>query len=230
MATAGARQRITKHQLKEDAFTTGVFRAKEWAEQNSRLLLSVLGGVLALILIIWGVNRYLSGREDAAQALFGTGGVELRSNNLPAAIINFQRVVEEYSGSDIAGLACFQLASAHFRQRNFDEAAKYYDRYIRKYGDDPMLTASAWGGLASIDEQSGKYADAADKNFRAAEINPKSFTSAEFLRHAMRCAIAAGDSERAQRALSIIEKNAPDDRMVNLAKQTLIEHDMIPAR
>ncbi|MEW5874918.1 MAG: tetratricopeptide repeat protein [Candidatus Zixiibacteriota bacterium] len=227
MATAHARQRLTKHQLKEDAFTTGIFRAKEWAEQNSRLLLSVVGGVLAVILIVWGVNRYFTGQKEEAQALFGVGGVELRANNLPGAIINFQKVVDEHGGSDVAGLACFQLAAAHFRQRNFDQARMYYQKYIDDYGDDPMLVASAWGGMASIDEQSNDPGAAADKNFRAAEFNPKSASAAEFLRHALRCAIAANDSGKAAKALELLEKNAPDERMINIARQTMIEHGLL---
>ena len=227
MATTQQRRRLSKHELKEDAFTTAIFTAREWIQDNMRLVAIFAGVVVAVIVLAWAGTNYFSGREDTAARLFGEGGVELRSNNLAGAIISFQQVIDEYPASDVAGLACFQLADAHFRQRNFDDARLAYQRYIDEFGDDDMLAGSAWAGLAAIDEQAGDYAAAVEKNIRAADVDPKTFHATEYLRHAMRSAIAAQDTQGALQAFEKLEDNTVDVRVVNLARQTLLEHGFL---
>ena len=227
MAQTQARRRISKHQLKEDSFITAVFSAREWVEGNLRTVLLAVGGVIAVVAITWGIANYTQSRDADASALFGQAGVEMRSNNLSAAIINFQRVLDEYGGSDAADLACFQLADAHYRQRSFDDARAAYQRYLDDYGDDDMLVASAWAGLAAIDEHANDLAAAAEKNMKAAALDSKSFQGAEYLRHAMRCAIAAKDSALALRAFAMLEESGADQRNLKIARQTLVEHRLL---
>jgi tetratricopeptide (TPR) repeat protein len=231
MAQTQAKRRLTKHQLKEDAFTTAIFSAREWVEQNLRMVLYGVGGVIAAIILIWAITHYFVGQESAAAALFGEGGVELRANNLSAAIIDFQRVVDEYGSSDVADLACFQLAEAHFRQRNFDDSRVAFQRYLDRYGNDPMLVASAWAGLAAIDEQANDFQSAAEKNIRAAKINLDSFEAPEYLRQAVRCAIEANDSALAMQAYTTLKENTPpDDETLKATRQNLVEHGILAPR
>lgn len=224
MAQAQAKHRITKQHLKEDPFSNFIFSSREWVEDNLRMVLIVVGGIAVVILAVWAFNNYTSGREDAAAKLFGEAGVSLRSNDLPGAILGLQGVVDDYPSSDVAGLACFQLADAYFRQRRFDDAKVYYQRYLDDYGKDRMLVASAWGGLAAIDEHAQDFAAAVEKDFKAAEINPESFMHAEYLRQAIRCAIEANDTTSALRALKGIEDSHTDERNVKMARQRLIEN------
>jgi TolA-binding protein len=231
MAQTQAKRRLSKHQLKQDAFTTAMFSAREWVEQNLRMVLYAVGGVIAVIVLIWGITSYFGGKESAAAALYGEAGVELRANNLSAAIISLQRVVDEYGSSDVADLACFQLAEAHFRQRNFDDSRVAFQRYLDQYGDDPMLVASAWAGLAAIDEQANDFQSAAEKNMRAARIDLTSFQAPDYLRHAVRCAIAAGDSALAMEAFTILKENTePGSETLKTTRQNLVEHGILPPR
>lgn len=224
MAQAQAKHRITKQHLKEDPFSNFIFSTREWVEDNLRLVLMVVGGIVVVVLAVWAFNGYTTGREDSAAKLFGEAGVSLRSNDLPGAILGLQGVVDDYPSSDVAGLACFQLADAYFRQRRFDDAKVYYQRYLDDYGKDPMLVASAWGGLAAIDEHAQDFSAAVEKNFKAADIDPESFMRAEYLRQVIRCAIEANDTTSALRALKSIEDSHTDERNVKMARQRLIEY------
>ena len=227
MAQTQAKRRLSKHQLKEDAFTTAIFGAREWVEQNLRMVLLVAGGAIAVVAAAWGIISYTQGRETSAAALFGEAGVEIRSNNLSAAVISLKKVVDEYGGSDVADLACFQLADAQYRQRSYDEAKVTYQRYLDDYGDDELLVASAWGGLAAIDEHANDLAAAAEKNLKAATLNLKSFQAPEYLRHAIRCAIGLNDTALALRAFALLEESGTDPRNVKTSRQTLVEHGLL---
>jgi len=228
MATTQTRQRLTKHQLKQDAFSTAIFGARQWVEQNLRLTLMVLGGAVLVVALVFGVNYWRTSRAAASAALFGQAGVELRGGNLAAGIVSLRKLVDEQSGSNLAGVACVQLADAYFRQRSFDEAKTYFQKYIDSYGDDNLLVASSWAGLAAIDEQAGANGEAAKKYVKAAGINPKSFQTSEYLRAALRCAIAAHDSALATQIYRDVVKDfPPTDQNVRQLRQTMIEHGLL---
>ena len=227
MAQTQAKRRLSKHQLKQDGFTTAIFGAREWVEQHLRMVLLVAGGVVVVIAATWGIVSYFQGREAAAATLFGEAGVEIRSNNLSAAVIGLKKVVDEYGGSDVADLACFQLADVQYRQRSYDEARATYQRYLDDYAGDELLVASAWGGLAAIDEHANDLAAAAEKNLKAASLNLKSFQAPEYLRHAIRCAIGLKDTALALRAFALLEQTGTDPRNVKSSRQTLVEHGLL---
>ena len=231
MATTQARQRLTKHQLKQDAFSTAIFGAREWVEQNLRLTLIVLGGAVLVVALIWGVNYYRSSRAAASAALFGQAGVELRGGNLASGIVSLRKLVDEQSGAHIAGVACVELADAYFRQRSFDEAKTFFQKYLDSYGNDNLLIAASWAGLAAVDEQASANGEAATKYIKAAGINPKTFQSSEYLRGALRCAIEARDSSLAMQVYADIQRDFPaSDQNVRLLRQTLIEHGLLEPR
>ena len=204
-----------------------MFGAREWVEQNLRMVLLVGGGIIAIVAATWGIVSYTQGRESAAATLFGEAGVEIRSNNLSAAVLSLKKVVDEYGGSDIADLACFQLADVQYRQRNYDEARAMYQRYLDDYGNDDLLVASAWGGLAAIDEHANDLAGATEKSLKAANLNLKSFQAPEYLRQAIRCAIALNDTAKALQAFELLEETGTDPRNVKSSRQTLVEHGLL---
>lgn len=228
MATAHAQRRMTKHELKEDAFTTAVFKGREWIENNLQKALIALGALALVVALVWGFFAWRSSQENEAQKLFGQGGVEMRSNNPVAAIASFQKLLDEHSGSSVAGLACFQLAQMQFRQRTFDDARVNYQRYIDDYGSDPMLVAAAWAGLAAIDEQAGFYGEAVEKFTKAVDVDKTGFAAADYMRRAIRCAASGNDSVKANELYTRLQKDfSKDAATINTVKQHLIERGML---
>jgi tetratricopeptide (TPR) repeat protein len=214
--------------MKQDAFSTVMFSAREWVGMNLRTVLMAVGAIVAVVAISWGAVNYMQGREADAAGLFGQAGVELRSNNLSAASISLQRVLDEYGGSAVADAACFQFADVQYRLRSFDDARVTYQRYLDDYAGDPLLVASAWGALAAIDEQANDFAAAAEKNLRAATLDLGSFQTSEYLRHAIRCAIAGNDSATALKAFAMLEESGADARNIKTSRQTLVEKGLLP--
>lgn len=211
MATAHAQRRMTKHELKEDAFLNVMITAREWVINNLQKTLIVVGAILVLILAIWGFFAWRSSQEAEAQKLFGLAGVEMRSNNPTAAIAQFQKLLDDHSGSSVAGLGCFQLAQLQFRQRAFDDARVNYQRYIDSYGGDPMLIGASWAGLGAVDEQAGFYAEAMEKFIKAVDADKSGFNSAEYLRRAIRCAVDANNQPKALELYARLQRDFPKD-------------------
>ncbi len=228
MATAHAQRRLTKHELKEDAFTTAIFKGREWVENNLQKVLIGVGGLVLVVALVWGFIAWRSSQDADAQKLFGQGGVEMRSNNPVAAIASFQKLLDEHSGSSVAGLGCFQLAQLQFRQRTFDDARVNYQRYIDEYGDDPMLVSAAWAGLAAIDEQAGFYGEAVTKFMKAVDADKDGFAATDYMRRAIRCAAAGNDTAKATELYARLQKDySKDAATINTVKQHLIERGML---
>ncbi|HUU45819.1 MAG TPA: tetratricopeptide repeat protein [Acidobacteriota bacterium] len=224
MATSHAHKRITKKDLKTDAFTTSIFTAKEWAEKNVRFIAITLGAIVVVVAAVWGFSSYRSSEQLAAQSLYGEAGVEIRSNNSSVAIALLQRVVDEHGGAQQAGPACIQLGQLHFQERSFDEARLAYQRYIDDYAADPYLTAAAWAGLGAIEEQAGFPEEAVTRYREATDANPGGSLAPENLRRLVRAAVAAGDTATALAAFERLDQDYPEDadnRMI--ARQMLIE-------
>lgn len=228
MATAHAQRRMTKHELKEDAFTTAIFRGREWLENNLRTALIAVGSVIVLLAAVWGFFAWRASEEADAQSLFGQGGVEMRSNNPTAAIAQFQKLLDEHPSASVSGLGCFQLAQLQFRQRSFDDARVNYQRYIDDWGNDKMLVAASWAGLGAVDEQAGFYSEALDKFTKAVDADKEGFAAAEYLRRAIRCAVAANDPTKALALYERLQKEfSKDVASINTSKQHLIEHGIL---
>ncbi len=228
MATAHAQRRMTKHELKEDAFLNVIISSREWVLNNLQKTLIVGVGILVLIAAVWGFFAWRSSQNAEAEKLFGQGGVEMRSNNPTAAIAHFQKLLDDHSGSAVAGLGCFQLAQLQFRQRAFDDARVNYQRYLDSYGSDAMLVAASWAGLAAVDEQAGFYAEAMEKFVKAVDADKTGFSAAEYLRRAIRAAVDANNSAKALELFARLQKDyVTDAASINTAKQHLIERDVL---
>lgn len=222
------RKRLSKHDLKTDAFTTNVFRAKEWAEGNLKTVIIGLVALIAVIATVWGATAYFAGQSQKAQELFGEAGVEIRSGNPEIAIAFLQKLIDEYSGDIMAGPAHFQLASLHFRERSFDNARVAWENYLDKYHGDALLTAGAWLGLGAIEEQAGFPENAIDKFEKAVEANPDGFQAPDYLRRLIRAALAVGDTTRALNAFERLETEYPTgNESLMIARQLLIEKGVL---
>ncbi len=231
MTTTHARQRLSKHQLREDLFSTAIFSAREWAQENLRLTLIVAGGVIVVIALILGVRSYIGSRAESAAVLYGEAGVELRGGNLATAIVSLRKVMDDYPGSSVAGLACVQLADSYFRQRSFEEAKSYFQRYLDDYNKDPLLIAASWAGLAAINEQASANGEGAKQYRKAAQVNPKTFQATENLHSALRCAIAAKDSALASDVFNELQKDLPpNDQAARTGRQLMIERGYLPPK
>lgn len=221
--------RITKQEIKQDRFVSWVFYLTEQFQKHRMAVIGAVGGVVVVVVLIVLVGNRQRSQGREARELFGRASVEIRAGNASLAIIDFRKVLDEHGGSNLAELACFYLGNIYYAQRDFNEAENFYRRYLKDFGKDPNLLASARWGIAGCLEQKGEFGTASDMYYEAAKDNLRGFMAGELLSAAVRAACAAPDSARAMRAYALVEERfAKDPTVLEPVQMLLYEHKYLP--
>lgn len=214
------KKKFTKHMLKEDRLVTTTFQLTEFVQNHTRQIFIAAAGLVVLIVVIFFVFQSKGSAHKKAAELYGQGIIELKTGNPQLAAFNFRTVFDRYPGSDLAPMACFQLANAAFFLKDYTQAANYYKQYVDKYSKvDTLLTASAWAGMASSQEALKNYNAAGDFYFKAATLVPGSFMAPQYLISAGRAYMLAKNKVKALESYQKIFDQYPLSAQLNIAKK-----------
>lgn len=217
-------RKISKRQMKDDQFVRTVLEARDWALDNLTWVLIGVGAVVVLIVGIWFIGSQSSAKSQSAYDLLGRAEMEMRTGQSQLAVIDFQKVLDDYSSSPAANLACFKLANAYYDQGDFVKAEEYYNLYLDKYVIDDISRYSAMEGIAGSYGGQGRFGEAATKFLEVAKLNKKSVTYPYDLFYAVDNAIKAEDHETAKEAFALLEKEGITSELYRTAKILMIEH------
>jgi predicted negative regulator of RcsB-dependent stress response len=209
--------------MKEDQFVTGVFRFREWAEQNLNALAIGLGVVVVAIAAIWFFSSQGTRKESAAYELLGRAEMEARASQWQIAIVDFQKVLDDYGSSGAAKLAAFKLANLYYSTNDFEKAEQAFRAYVDKYVLDDISRLSALEGIAGSLGGQGKFQEAAKQYLEVARTDTLSVSFEDDLLHAVENAIKAEDKQTAQDALGLLEKKGVTSERFRTAKVLMIE-------
>jgi len=209
------RKRITKKELKQDQLVTTYFKAIDFLRNNRKLVSGTLTGlVIAVIVIVAYLNNRRSDNMKAATDLAGVleyfngGAYQMAINGDPSHnITGLKSIVENYGGSETGEQAKIYLGDCYYYLGNYDAALKYFKDYD---GNDKFLQASAYAGIAEVDEIEGDAKDAAEYYDRAASRDSKNFLAAQYLVGAARNYIKVGEKDRALSLLTRVQKDFPN--------------------
>ncbi|UCE65517.1 MAG: tetratricopeptide repeat protein [Candidatus Zixiibacteriota bacterium] len=216
-------KRITKKQMKEDRLVSSVFKTSEFIQKNPKPF--IIGGTaaavifIAVILFLWNIdkkNTQAAGYLARAQISYDRGFGD-------DALIDLKSVVDNYSNTSAAALACFKLADIYFENGNYEEALRYFIIMIDNYPDDKMKLASSAAGAAACHEQKGDPLEAGRYYKMAADLYPDRLWAPQNLLNAGRNYIAAGDLESARMVFNEIIDSYKESREINNAKRFLSE-------
>ncbi|MGE5693196.1 MAG: tetratricopeptide repeat protein [Candidatus Zixiibacteriota bacterium] len=202
-----AEKKLTRHELKEDPLVTGAFRAREYLEENRDKFLWGLG--IAAVLVIVAIWFFTGRREKEAQAeaILTRANLELQSGQLPLALQDLRLLVEKHSGTRAGKEGFYYLANAYFQIADYEQAEHYYDEFLKRSGNLPVITASAHAGLAVCLELKGKNKEAATHFDRAVEAARGNSQTPDYLVGAIRTHAALGDSARAREYFARLKKD-----------------------
>lgn len=212
--------------MKQDQFVTTVFKLREWAEENVNTVLIGIGAVVLVAAAVWFFASQSSRREKDSYELLGRAESEIRNDQNQIALIDLQKVLDDYSGSDAAKLASFKLANLYYATNDFEKAEKAFRQYIDKYALDDISRQSANEGIAASLGGQGKYLDAAKDFLSAAQADTLSVTYEDNLLHAVDFAIKGGDQQLARDAFALLGKRPFSDKY-RTAKVLLIEKGVL---
>jgi len=201
--------KITKRQIKEDKFTNNMLLAKDWLMENWQIVSIAAAIVVVAIVAVVYFTNVSKGKEQEAMDRYYRAVAEFRRQNYQPAILEFGSIANEYSG-EIAGMALFNLANAHYESKNYDEAMTNFQKYIDNYHDDKLITASAIAGIAACLEDKSDFKAAGDKFMEAIEYYPDSPNAPDFYLGAVRNYVMAGDEEDADKTLSELKEKYPN--------------------
>ena len=95
--------RMTKQELKEDEFVNKIMNAWGYVKENYPKVIAVLGGFAILILIGVFINQQAYEQTRASIEAFGEVRIALMQGQIDNAIMQAERVAENYSGKPAAG-------------------------------------------------------------------------------------------------------------------------------
>ena len=197
-------KRISKKEMKQDEFLEFMFTAEQYIRRNAKMISYIAVGVIAVVVI--GIMMYNSKQAaeteeaaavGAAQALYDQG-------NYQQAIDELQPIIEDYRGTQSAGVGVFYLGSAHNRLGNDEQAIEYFELYLDSYDNDPILSASAMAALGAFQAENGNYSEAATQFRRASQRVNVTFLSQRYRLEQIRYMFESGEQNEAERMLTAL--------------------------
>lgn len=198
--------KISKRQMKEDKFTSFVLKNKQTMADNWQYLLI---GVAIVVLIVFGVNYYLSSQDAQlveASEKYSQALIDYNNGNSELAFLSLDQIISDYSGTTIARQANYTLAKFNMESKNYAEAIRYFEMFTNKFKSDELLLAAAYGGLGVCYENQGNNTEAAANFESAYKTQPSGPLAPDYKIGAMRNFLLAGDMTNAQKQLDDIKE------------------------
>jgi tetratricopeptide (TPR) repeat protein len=208
------RVKIRRKDLRQpDEFETLTGRALAWAEENSRLLLGVLGAVAAVAVVVLLVNRVGAARNASAAEAFRRAKVTFDAGQMAEAASGFEGVSRDYPRAPFGRLAALYRGHALARQNQAAEAATAYSEYLAS-ASVSYLRQEALTGLGRAKEATGDTAGALEAYAEAGNLDGAFRTDA--LLNAARLHEAAGHGDQAREIYARLLKESPDAELRSL--------------
>ncbi len=202
-----AEKKLTRHELKEDPLVTGAFRARAYVAENRE---KFLWGLALLALIVLAAFWFLNSRrekENLAETVLTRANLELQTGQLPLALQDLRLLVEKHSGTRAGREALYYLANTYFRLGDYEQAEHYYGEFLERSGNPPVITASAYAGMATCLELKGKTKEAAGTFAKAVEAAKGNSQTPDYLVGAIRTHAAMGDSIKVRAYFARLKKD-----------------------
>jgi tetratricopeptide (TPR) repeat protein len=170
-----------KHDIRDDAFHHGVEASYEYVSGHRRLLLGVIGGVIALALLIAGVRAYLVSREGKAAEALGHALEVLAAPVVPTgakpddprapsfpdeasrdarAKALLEEVREEHGSTGAAAVASVHLGRLRLQAKDEAGARALWEEFLEDH-EGHLLAGAVRVSLLDLDRRSGKAEEVA---------------------------------------------------------------------
>lgn len=204
-------KRISKKELKEDAFVSGAFEASHYVQEHLSKIIGGIIGVLVLMGLVWMyVNFRTETRADAAVAMFRAEGLYL-NRQFTLAATDFENIADDYSGTVQGNKAVYFAADSYYNAGDYDRALELFSRFIGDNGSDEPLMVNVLVGIGACREQFEEYPQAIESYNQALESARFEFQKIEALSCISRAYRLSGDNEQAITTLSQIIDTYPDN-------------------
>jgi TolA-binding protein len=219
--------RLTKRQIKEDRFVSGLLKSQEYFNQHkSQIILGAVAVlVLALVVVLVVTNSRAAQRQAAddygaasmyIREFYNTFEADMNQDGLPDASLDsslailktarteLEEIISKHGGSKQAKFATFYLASVNFKLSDYERAESYYQRFLDKYYIDENFDAAAKCGIAGCRESMRDFEAAGNIYLEVAKEYPQYTQHIETLYKATLNLAKAGMKEEALEAFELL--------------------------
>ena len=216
--------KLTKHQMKEDKLVTTTFQFTEYIQKHSRKFLIAGAGVVVVILIALFFISSNRARNQKALELLGQSRVELEAGEFQTATVGLQNILRSYGGTKAAQEALYLLGNSSYYGRDYDQALRYFQDFVKKYPEaDPLLLSGAYSGIGDCHMQIKEYSQAAEYYLKAADKNPDDFVVPNLLLLSAQAYSYANQPDKAKEIYEKIIQKYPNSKAVFQARLELAE-------
>ena len=214
--------KLSKRQIKEDKFTTFMLTSKDQLAENWQYWIVAAAVVILLIAAIAFWVSSSKAKEEQSKVSLAQAMLDYGKGDNQVAILAFTNIVDEYGGTSAGAEATYMLGKLYLDERNYEEAGRFFQMYVKKY-DDPTNGAAAHAGLATIAENQGDFAQAAAEYELAVAVAPDGPLAAPLGASAVRTHLAAGNVEAARAILEDLKDKYPNDGTTLQAERIFAE-------
>lgn len=190
--------RLTKQELKEDAFVTWVYDTTDRVQRNWMPVAAAVGVVVVLALGAWMWSRANAKKEAEARTTLAEASTAYWSGNYARTVQLADQVIADAGGTKAALDALRMKADALFWQGSFDSAATLYQEVLDKDKTDSPVRAAVQQSLAFSLESKKDFAGAAGLYEEIAARAPDRTNAADFYMAAGRAYRGAGQADKAK--------------------------------
>jgi TolA-binding protein len=222
------KKRLAKAKLKEDRFVILTAQAEAWFEKYRQ---EALYGVIGVIVLIGAVFAYNWSRQTTEQnASFDEmlARDAYARNDLDSALTRANAILEDYSGSNSAGVALMLKGRILEQRGQLDEAVKVFEEVTDDYSDQEYLGYGAYYALATIALGKSDYETAAKHFESAGSTYPKHFNAAVAYLEAGKAFEKAGKTTQAKSVYRKVLSDYPKSRSADTARDNLAKLEFMP--
>ena len=159
-------------------------KTEQYLEQNYKVLLSGLGGIVAIVAMIWLGKLLVSKRNDEAQSQIYQAEKYLEMDSLSLALngdgnyLGFIDIAKNYKRTKTGNLANYGAGVCFLHLGEYESAIEYLGKYSPK---DKIIGALAIGATGDAYVELGNLEKGVAEYIKAANYSPNSFNTPIFL-------------------------------------------------
>jgi len=216
------KKKITRQELKEDKLVKTTLQIKNYLEENNKLVMYIIVGILAAVLIITWYRFSSQKASQEANAQLGIAQIDFTNANYDKAISRLRNLIQEYNSTPEAKQALFLLANIYFQYEDYRQAKEYFEKFVDTYSGSDILLSSGYAGLAACYETEKNFKEAGRLYEKAGKTASEFIESENYYYLAGICYKKAGDRSKAKEQFETLINDSKSGKRTKDAESQLL--------
>lgn len=195
-----------KDEFKHDVVRESLVKTISYMKTNRTIIVRYLTIVVVAVVLLGIYNNHRQKTIAIANEEYGKAVNAFIDGNADLAAIDFQSIVDNYSGQPSALNAAIYLAQIGIKDKNYAEAEENIDKII-KNSDNPQILSSMWALKGNIAYAQGEFENCQKFYENAIKTQPLSAFADEYKVTLAKLYVDQSEFEKAKKLLDDILDN-----------------------